>query len=94
MALTSIVVAKVSVSQIMLGQWSVVFRLQGFDGATELFSQTFTEDYKTGNDISRVEAGFAEKMQAAIDRYKAEQQYFSHNKMNMAVSNVQAALEV
>jgi len=41
--ITSVTVTKQSVSQSMIGQFSVTWELKGFDGATELFSTTFSE---------------------------------------------------
>jgi len=92
--ITSVTVTKQSVNQSMIGQFSVVWELKGFDGATELFSQTFSEDYKTGDSPSRVMLGFKDKMQAYINKYKAEQVLLNHALMDTAVSTVRAALEV
>ena len=92
--ITSVTVTKQSVSQSMIGQFSVVWELKGFDGATELFSTTFSEDYKTGDSPSRVVVGFRDKMQAYINKYKAEQVLLNHALMDTAVSTVRAALEV
>ena len=94
MALTSVVITKKTVRQSMKGQFSVTWELKGFDGAAELFSPTFSEDYKTGDDISRVEAGFIEQMQDYIDKYKKQQQYLNAVAHDTAVTNVQSALEV
>jgi len=94
MALTSVTVEKKSVTKVMDGQWSVTFTLKGFDGATPLFEQDFTEDYKTGDVISRVQAGFIEKMQKYIDDYKSEQTLYNHALMDSSVTVVQSGLEV
>ena len=94
MALDSVTVEKVSVDTVMPGQWSVTFTLNGFDGAVELFSMDFSEDYKTGDAISRVQAGFIEKMQKYIDDYKQEQVYMTHAQMDSSVTVVQAGLVV
>ena len=74
MALTSVTITKQSVNQSMIGQFLVTWELKGFDGVVELFSQTFNEDYKKGDDISCTEAGFITQIQAYIDKYKKEQQ--------------------
>jgi len=92
--ITSVTVTKQSVSQSMIGQFSVVWELKGFDGATELFSTTFSEDYKTGDSPSRVVVGFRDKMQAYINKYKAEQVLLNHALMDTAVTTVHLALEV
>ena len=94
MALTSVTVTKQSVNQSMIGQFSATWKLKGFDAEVELFSQAFSEDYKTGDLPSRVEAGFAEQMQAYINKYKAEQIIINHALMDAAVINVQEILEV
>ena len=94
MALTSVTITKQSVNQSMIGQFSVTWELKGFDGVVELFSQTFSEDYKAGNSPLRVIAGFKDKMQAYINKYKAEQSLFNNPLMDTAVSTVQSALEV
>ena len=95
MALTSKTVTKIDVNCNMKGQYSVIWELKGFDEAeTELFSQTFKEDYKTGDPPARVEDGFIEQMQDHIDGYKSEQVILNHTQMDNAVTNVQAALEV
>lgn len=95
MALTSKTVTKIDVNQTMKDQYSVVWGLKGFDEAEiELFSQTFNEDYKTGDPTSRVEDGFIEQMQDYIDGYKSEQVILNHAQMDSAIASVQAALEV
>lgn len=94
MALTSVTVTKKSINQSMEGQYSITWELKGFDGTEESFSSTFNEDYKKGDDISRVEAGFIEQMQDYIDKYKKEQQYLNATAHDISVTNVQAALEV
>ena len=94
MALTSVTVEKKSVDTIMDGQWSVTFTLKGFDGVDELFSEDFSEDYKTGDAISRVQEGFIEKMQKYIEEYKQEQVYLTHAQMDSSVTVVQAGLVI
>lgn len=95
MALNSITVVKQSVNQNMKGQYSVVWELKGFDESEiELFSQTFNEDYKKGDDISRIKAGFIEQMQDYINKYKKEQQLLTAVVHDEAVINVQTVLEV
>ena len=95
MALTSKTVTKIDVNQTMKGQYSVTWELKGFDESeAELFSQTFNEDYKTGDPPSRVEDGFISQMQDCIDKYKSEQVILNHALMDSAVTNVQAALVI
>ena len=95
MALVSITVTKQSVNQNMDGQWSIMWELKGFDESlVELFVVFFNEDYKKGDDISRIEAGFKDQMQDYIDKYKKEQQLLNASQHDTAVTNVQTALEV
>jgi flagellar biosynthesis/type III secretory pathway chaperone len=49
-------ISKVSVNKTLEGQWSIVFNLKITDdeGKTELLTQNFTEDYKTGMELSNV----------------------------------------
>ena len=94
MALTLVTVTKKEVSEVMSGQWSVTCMLKGFDGAEEIFSEDFNQDYKTGDLISRVENGFVEEMQDFIDEWNGEQTLFEHAQMDTAITNIQTALEV
>lgn len=95
MALTSVVVTKKSVSTVMDGQWLITWTLEGFDGAVPTLGPLdFSEDYKTGDNISRIEVGFIELIQDTIDRYKKEQLILNHSQMDISLGVVQAALEV
>ena len=95
MVLTTITVTNVQVNQSMKGQYSVIWELKGFDESEiELFSGTFSEDYKTGDSPTRVVAGFTQQMQDYIDKYKNEQNILNHAQMDTSVTNVQAALIV
>ena len=58
------------------------------------FLQLLAKDYKTGDSPSRVMLGFKDKMQAYINKYKAEQVLLNHALMDTAVSTVQSALEI
>lgn len=93
MTLTTIIVTKIQVNQTMLGQYSVIWGVKGFDESEiELFSGIFSEDYKTGDSPTRVITGFTEQMQACIDKYKNEQSILNHVQMDTAVTDVQTAL--
>lgn len=98
MPLESVTVEKTSVNTVMSGQWTVTFTLRGFDqpagAGNELFAQDFSEDYKSGDPISRVQAGFIEKMQQYIDDYQQEETYMAHAQMDNSVTTVQAGLTV
>ncbi len=73
MALDNFQINKQSVTQSMPGQFSVTWEIVLLDGVTELTRTTFSQDYKKGDEISRIEAGFVSDIQAFIDRYKKEQ---------------------
>lgn len=95
MALTNVTVTKKTVSQAMEGQWNITWELKGLDESSiELFVASFSEDYKTGDQVSRVESGFIEQMQDYINKYKQEQVILNAPAHNTAVTNVLAALEV
>lgn len=95
MALTSVVVTKKSVSEVMKGQSSITWMLEGFDEAALVLGPlNFSEDYKAGDNVSRIEAGFIEKMQEAINKYKREQLILHHAQMDVSLGIVQTALEV
>jgi len=95
MALTSVTVTKKSVSKVMSGQWSITWTLEGFDGAESILGPLdFGEDYKAGDDVSRIEAGFIEQMQDTIDKFKKETLILNHAQMDTSLGIVRAALEV
>lgn len=95
MVLTSVTVTKKSVSKVLDGQWSITWTLEGFDGAESILGPLdFSEDYKTGDDVSRVEVGFIERMQDAIDDFKKENLILNATQMDISLGIVQAALEV
>lgn len=95
MTLTSVVVTKKSVSEVMKGQSSITWTLEGFDEAVSILGPLdFNEDYKIGDNVSRIEAGFIEKMQETINKYKREQLILHHAQMDISLGIVQAALEV
>ena len=74
--------------------FSITLNMILLDGAMEALNQNFTEVYKTGWDISKVEDRFIEQMQSAIDGYKQEQQIYTHPNLDTGITNIQAGLEV
>ena len=95
MALTSVMVTKKSVSEVMEGQSSITWTLEGFDGVASILGPLdFNEDYKVGDNVSRIEAGFIEKMQKAINKYKREQLILHQTQMDVSLGIVRGALEV
>lgn len=96
MALTTIKVNKQTVNRVMPDQWTITWLLTGYDldGTTKLFEQTFSQDYKKGDSIDRIEQGFIEEMQDYINKYKKEQLILENIQMDTSLSTVQSALEV
>lgn len=87
-------ITKVSVKETLPKQWAVMLNLKLMDGATELFSQDFSEDYKTGGDIKETVSRFKVKMQEAIDKHKSEQDILNHPKLDSAITALQNGLIV
>ncbi len=87
-------ISKVNVRETLKGQWSVILNLKLMDGATELFNQDFSEDYKTGDNIANIEMKFKVKMKEIINRYKSEQAIFTNPKLDTVVTALQNQLEV
>lgn len=97
MALITVEIIKKSVRKVQDGQWSVTWTLKGLDETiTEIpeFEQDFNEDYKEGDEISRVETGFVKQIQNYIDQYQQEQVLLNALVHDTAVATVQALWEV
>lgn len=58
MAFDGFNIEKQSVTQSLPGQFSVNWDLILLDGVSELSRKTFSQDYKTGDPVSRVVIGF------------------------------------
>ena len=93
MALTT-TVAKSSVRLVMPKMWAVSLTLTVTDDDGPGLTQAFSENYKLGNSIPELESRFDVRMQAAIDQYKTELQYYNHAQLDTLVTDVQAGLEV
>ena len=87
-------VTKKSVSRTLEGQWAVTLNLKLMEGATELFSQDFSEDYNTGDDVANIGAKFKNKMQEAINKYKSERAILNNSKLDTVVTALQNQLVV
>lgn len=90
----TIQITKKSVTRTMPKQWAVTINLKLLEGTEELFSQDFSEDYNTGGTVEETVGKFKEKMQKAIDQYKAEMQLFNHPQMDNAITSLQNNLTV
>ena len=87
-------ISKVSVNRTLIGQWAVTLNLKLMDGGTELFSQNFSEDYKTGDNVADIGNKFKDKMQGVIDKYKSEQTIYNNTQLDTVVTALQNQLEV
>jgi len=65
-----------------------------FDGTEEVFSRTFTKPYQQGEDISYVLSKYQNQMQAAIDKFKSEQNAFNSAVLDNAVTQLQSQLSI
>lgn len=92
MALT-IEVKKVSVKEVMPKLWSIALNLRCLDGETEVINQNFGIRYRTGQEIDVVVKKIVSEMQKAIDKYKAEQIIFSHQKLDSAITDISSLLK-
>ena len=87
-------ISKVSVNRTLIGQWAVTLNLKLMDGGTELFSQNFSEDYKTGDNVADIGNKFKDKMQKTIEKYKSEQTIYNNTQLDTVVTALQNQLEV
>lgn len=85
MALTK-QITKVSALESMVSLWNPAVKLKLFDGEDEVFNQDFSVKYRKGEDIDAKQQRFLELMQAAIDKYKGEQELLDHPKMDNLVT--------
>ena len=82
------------VSLIKPGYWNVTLKLTIFDGTEEVFSRAFTKPYQQGEDISYVLNKYQNQMQAAIDKFKSEQNAFNSAVLDNAVTQLQSQLSI
>jgi len=87
-------VTKKSVSKVMDKMWHILMNLILTDNSVEVINQDYSVRYRTGDSISDKTAIFINLMQYDIDKYKSEQNIFTHAQLDTAVTNVQAGLEV
>ena len=88
----TITISKKSVSKQQEGLWNITLNLTCQENSTEVINQDFNVRYKTGQDIETKVAEIQVKMQEAIDKYKSEQQIFSHKKLDDAITALQSNL--
>lgn len=93
MALT-VDVSKTSIRLVMPKMWSASLSLRLTDDDGPGFERTFAENYKAGKSLTDLADAFREKMQAAIDQYKAERTLFNKPQFDAVATAVQNGLEV
>lgn len=91
MALT-VSVTKTAVRLRMPKMWSITLTLTLQEDAVDVFSQSFSENYKLGHSIADLANTFKDKMQAAIDQYKAEQVVWNHTDLDAVVAALNSNL--
>ena len=89
----SITVTKVSVSEPMDGMVNVTLNLTCEDGSDEIINRDFSEKKKEHMTVAQVRDRFLVDMQEEIDRYKREQELFTHTALDNAVTYLEATLE-
>jgi hypothetical protein len=93
MALT-VAVTKKSVTTSQDGLYQITLNLQYLNGTAVLIDQDFSENYWVGQTPAFVIAKFKEKMQKAIDDYKAAQVIFNSATLDTAITNLKNGLGV
>ena len=92
MAIDTINVTKVSVSQQMDKLWNIVLNLTCSESAVEVINQDFSIRYRTGQDAEAKAKELLGGMQAAIDEWNSEQGVFDAAALDNAVTYIQANL--
>ena len=89
-----VTVTKKSVSKMMDKLWNISMNMTLTDETVEIINKDYSIRYRTGDDIGGKMNQLIEQMQADIDKYKAEQAFFTNAQLDTAVSTVQAGLVV
>jgi hypothetical protein len=90
----SIIVTKKSVTLSQEGLYQITLNLQYLDGSTVLIDRDFSENYWTGQTPAFVVGKFKEKMQKAIDDYKAAQIIYNSAALDTAITTLKNGLGV
>jgi hypothetical protein len=90
----TVTVTKRSVTTGQDGLFSITLNLLYKEDAAILLDQDFAENYWTGQAPSLVTAKVKERMQKAIDNYKACETIFNAAALNTAVTTLQNGLAV
>ena len=93
MALT-VAVTKKSVTLTQDGLYNVTLNMQYLNDAVVLINQDFSENYWVGQTPAFVVGKFKEKMQKAIDDYKAAQLIFNAAALDTAITTLKNGLGV
>ena len=93
MALTK-TVAKTSVALGGMPKlWIVTLTLTVADDDGPGFTTGLSQKFKLGNDIAALQSAFEEDIAAAVKKYEDERTYFTHNKMDTLVADINTGLE-
>ena len=73
--------------------WIVTLTLTVTDDDGPGFTTDISQKYKLGNDIAALQAAFEADIADAVTKYEDERRYFTHNKMNTLIADINAGLE-
>jgi len=90
----TIKLTKVSVVNSMPKLFVITLNFKLIEGTAELLSRDFSENYRTGQDVSEIVGRFRKKMQNTIDVYKSEQILFLHTQLDSAIATLENNLTV
>lgn len=86
-------ITKISVGYTQPKLYSITLRLRYLDdGEVEVLNQTFTQKYRTGQDVNVIIERFRDPMQKAIDDYNLEQSIFTSAQLDSAIVTLQGNL--
>jgi hypothetical protein len=88
----NVTVSKKSVKYVQSKLHSITFNLLLKDDDVEVLNQDFSCEYRTGDSPAQKVNEIKEKMQIAIDNYKAEKAIFNATALNTAVTSIQEGL--
>lgn len=88
----SIIITKKSVKYGQEKLHIITFNLSLLDNAVEVLNQDFSCEYRQGDNPAQKVIEIKERIQIAIDRYKAEQQIFNSTALNNAVNSISGGI--
>lgn len=82
----SITVSKKSVILAQEKLYQITLNMIATDNSVEVINQDFTQPYRPGDNINIKAVKFQTEMQAAIDKYKAEQNIYNNSTLTSVVT--------